>query len=79
MANSAMPGAGKQLVQTVVYGLVTLLLYSLLYVFEDSVLGLSSRGGWYFIFPVTIAFVFSFVHGTFTGRFWDVLGIKARK
>jgi hypothetical protein len=29
--------------------------------------------------PVAMAFLFSLVHGAFTGHFWDVLGIKARK
>jgi len=79
MANSIVRGTDKQLVQAVVYGLATLLLYSLLYLFEEPLLSLSSHGRWYFIFPVTIAFVFSFAHGAFTGRFWDVLGIKAKK
>lgn len=31
-----------------------------------------------FFVPIGIALLFSFVHGAFTGRFWDVLGLKAR-
>lgn len=27
--------------------------------------------------PITIAFLLSFVHGAFTGLFWDVIGLKA--
>ena len=32
-----------------------------------------------FLVPILIAFVFSYVHGAFTGGFWDVLGFKAAK
>jgi hypothetical protein len=71
--------AGKQITRTVVYGLVAALLYALLYLFEHAFLDLASRGGWYFLVPVGIAFLFSFVHGAFTARFWDVLGVKAKR
>lgn len=27
--------------------------------------------------PIAIAFLLSFVHGAFTGLFWDVIGLKA--
>lgn len=30
----------------------------------------------YFLGPIIIAFVFSYVHGYFTGLFWDMLGFK---
>ncbi len=79
MTDSTTAGAGKPLTRAVVYGLVSVALYFVLYLFEDSILAFTSRGGWYFIAPVAIAFVFSYVHGTFTGHFWDILGIKARK
>jgi len=29
--------------------------------------------------PILIALIFSFVHGAFTGRFWDLLGLRAKK
>ncbi|OGT02727.1 MAG: hypothetical protein A3F73_07430 [Gallionellales bacterium RIFCSPLOWO2_12_FULL_59_22] len=29
--------------------------------------------------PIIIAFILSFVHGAFTGLFWDVVGLKAAK
>ena len=79
MTDSTTTSAGKPLTRAVFYGLVSLALYFVLYLFEDSILAFTSRGGWYFIAPVTIAFAFSYVHGTFTGHFWDILGIKARK
>ena len=79
MTDSTTTSAGKPLTRAVFYGLVSVALYFVLYLFEDSILAFTSRGGWYFIAPVAIAFVFSYVHGTFTGHFWDILGIKARK
>ena len=54
-------------------------LYLGLYFNEAIVLELSRRGHWWFLFPVAVAFLFSFVHGAFTGLFWDVLGVKAKR
>lgn len=54
-------------------------LYAGLFFNEATVLELSHRGQWWFLFPVAVAFLFSFVHGAFTGLFWDVLGVKAKK
>ncbi len=74
-----MTNMGKPITRSLMFGLAALTLYFLLYVLEDQVLEFTSRGGWYFIAPVVIAFVFSYVHGTFTAHFWDILGIKAKK
>lgn len=60
-------------------GALTVGLYLALFMNEASVLEISRRGHWWFLVPVAIAFLFSFVHGAFTGLFWDVLGIKAKK
>lgn len=54
-------------------------LYAGLYLYHQPILELTGRGGWFFIVPVTVAFVFSYAHGAFTGAFWDALGIHARK
>ena len=66
------------LVRTLIYGVVSIALYILLYIFEEDVLELSKAGRWNFIIPMIIAFVFSVVHGNFTGQFWDMFGIKAK-
>ena len=60
-------------------GVLAAALYLALFLNEKAILDISSRGQWWFLVPVAIAFLFSFVHGAFTGLFWDVLGIKARK
>lgn len=79
MTDSPATATGAPITRAVLFGILTLALYFLLYLFEDEILAFTSRGGWYFIAPVVVAFVFSFAHGTFTGHFWDILGIKAKK
>ena len=69
----------REIIKLIIYGLAVLILYSLLYILEDTVLKLSDHGRWYFIIPITAAFIFSFAHGNFTSQFWDILGIKAKK
>ena len=64
--------------QTLIYGVVSIALYVLLYFFEEQILALSKEGRWNFVVPMIIAFVFSIVHGNFTGQFWDMFGIKAK-
>lgn len=42
--------------------------------------GIMTEGnGWFVLVPILIAFAMSYVHGAFTGLFWDVLGLKAKK
>jgi len=71
--------SSKLFAKTAIYGSVSLVLYVLLYLFEDPILGFASHGRWYFLIPIAAAFLFSFVHGNFTAHFWDMLGIKAKK
>lgn len=61
------------------YGAVVASLYGLLYAYEKDVVEICRRGGWWFLFPVTAAFAFSIFHGNFTGLFWDLLGVQAKK
>jgi hypothetical protein len=70
--------SSKLLTRTLILGSISATLYLLLYLFSDTILAWSRQGHWYFIAPITIAFVFSLVHGSFTGHFWDLLGIKAK-
>lgn len=34
---------------------------------------------WYVLAPIALAFALSYTHGIFTGLFWDVVGLKAKK
>lgn len=67
-----------QNLRTIALGVLSLVLYVLLFANEQTVLKLSIEGEWGFVVPIAIAFVFSFVHGAFTGGFWDMLGLKAK-
>jgi hypothetical protein len=64
-------------------GVLSATLYYLLYLYGDDLRHLAeiTNAGdkQYFYVPIIIALIFSFVHGAFTGHFWDVLGLKAKK
>jgi uncharacterized integral membrane protein len=70
--------ANPQNLKTILLGVLSLVLYILLFSNERTVLELSLEGGWGFLVPIAIAFLFSFVHGAFTGGFWDMMGLKAK-
>jgi hypothetical protein len=37
-------------------------------------------GTWWYVFaPIAMAFALSYTHGNFTGLFWEVVGLKAKK
>ncbi|MBF0142336.1 MAG: hypothetical protein HQL57_08115 [Magnetococcales bacterium] len=59
-------------------GLLVTALYGLLFVEERVVLEYSTRGGFYTIVPILIAFTFSAAHGSFTAAFWRSLGIRGK-
>jgi hypothetical protein len=68
----------RTLKKPLIYALLSGGLYYLLYHFEDGILELSRQGRWNFVVPLAIAFVFSIVHGNFTGQFWELFGIRAK-
>lgn len=74
-AGSKKKPVGKMLVM----GLISVALYTLLLTRQDVVNSMFGKGGWYAFLPIITAFVFSFVHGSFTGDFWTVLGVEAAK
>ncbi len=60
-------------------GIASATLYAALLLNQEQVSGTFGRAGRYAILPVVTAFVFSFVHGSFTGHFWTVLGVEASR
>ncbi len=60
-------------------GLVSAAFYSVLLMNQDVVNKYCGFGGLYAFLPILTAFLFSFVHGTFTGHFWTLLGVEASK
>ena len=75
--------SSRALVITLVLGAASAALYFLLFLFSDtlSALAAATRQGekLYALVPLAVAMVFSFVHGAFTGHFWDLLGLRAKK
>ncbi len=63
----------------VVTGILSLALYATLLLKQDLVNNTFARGGLYAFLPIVTAFVFSYIHGSFTGHFWTMLGIEAAK
>ena len=69
----------KPVGKMIVMGLISIVLYATLLNHQDMVNETFGKGSWYAFLPIVTAFVFSFVHGAFTGDFWTVLGIEAAK
>jgi hypothetical protein len=63
----------------IVMGIISVALYAILLLKQDLVNGTFAKGGLYAFLPIVTAFVFSYIHGSFTGHFWTVLGIEAAK
>jgi hypothetical protein len=60
-------------------GILSALLYALLFAYEADVMASFTRtDGLYPLLPIVTAFVFSFAHGAFTASFWEVLGVRPR-
>jgi hypothetical protein len=68
----------RALLRAALFGAISVGLYILLYLFSDQILAYSKEGRWFFVIPIGIAFLFSIVHGNFTGQFWDLIGVKAK-
>jgi len=69
----------KALVSAIVMGALSIGLYALLFLEQDLVNATFGKGGVHALLPIATAFLFSFVHGSFTGNFWTALGIEAAK
>ena len=60
-------------------GILSFALYALLLTKQGLINDYFSRGGLYAFLPIIAAFIFSIVHGSFTGNFWTSLGVEAAK
>jgi len=67
----------------IAYGALSAGLYFGLYTFNDDIRHIAEMTNQgdktYFLLPIGIAFLFSVVHGLFTDRFWEALGLKAKR
>jgi len=61
------------------YGIGSVALYAAVYQFQDVLLTTSAKGGAFTVLPIATVFLFSWIHGTFAGTLWEVLGVNAVK
>ena len=82
-ASSPSGRSSRALVLTLVLGAMSAVLYLLLFIYSDRLTELAqlTRSGEKLLalVPLVVAMVFSLVHGAFTGHFWDLLGLRAKK
>lgn len=73
----------KALISALLFGIVSAILYALLLANSSLFVEWAQRTHQgeksLFLIPIVVAFVFSWIHGNFTGHFWESLGVKAAK
>lgn len=69
----------KPIGKMILMGVISAALYTVLLTNQDIVNANFARGELYATLPIVVALIFSYVHGSFTGDFWTVLGIEASK
>lgn len=69
----------KPIGKMLLFGIVSISLYVALLLNQDLISSNFTKGGLYALLPILTALTFSYIHGTFTGNFWTVLGIEASK
>jgi len=69
----------KPIGKMVIFGALSLGMYTMLFSNEALVTDTFTLGGWYAVFPVGAAFAFSFIHGAFASNFLSVLGLEPKK
>lgn len=79
MAKKEVKKRRKPIGKMILMGLISVSLYVTLLMKQDIINEYFGHGGIYAILPIVTAFIFSFFHGSFTGNFWTVLGVEAKK
>lgn len=79
MAQQRMKPKKKPIGKMVFFGAISIVLYVILLSKQGLINQYFGNGGLYAVLPIITAFIFSFIHGNFTGNFWTVLGIEAAK
>ena len=79
MAADHSKSAKKPIGKMVLFGIGSAIIYVALLSYQGLITAYFTRGALYALLPIAGAFTLSYVHGHFTGYFWTVLGIEARK
>lgn len=73
------PVKSKPYLKALFFGAISISCYVLLFSNEQKVTDLCTLGGVNTIYPVMMAFFFSFIHGAFASNFLSSLGLEAKK
>lgn len=73
------PAKGKPYFKALLFGAVSISCYVLLFSNEKRVTDICTLGGINTVYPVLMAFFFSFIHGAFASNLLSSLGIEAKK
>ena len=65
--------------KTIVFGILSAALYAGVFTFADTIAAHFAQGSYWAAGPIATVFLFSYVHGEFTGNLWSVLGIEATR
>ncbi len=71
--------AHKPWAKTIVFGILSAALYAGVFAFADTIAAHFAQGSYWAAGPIATVFLFSYVHGEFTGNLWSVLGIEATR
>ena len=69
----------KLIGKTIFFGALSLAMYTVFFMNSALVMTYFTKGMYYAALPIAAAFAFSFVHATFAGNVWSLLGIEASK
>ena len=79
MAGGYGKSKGRPIGKMALFGVCSAIIYGLLLSHQGLITAYFTRGALYAVLPIAGAFTLSYVHGHFTGYFWSVLGIEAKK
>ncbi|MFZ5634645.1 MAG: hypothetical protein ACOY40_17595 [Bacillota bacterium] len=69
-------GQAKVVGQAVLWGIFSLVLYLIVFLNQQTVTEIFTRGGFYAVPVILTALFFSFVHGVFANYFIEAMGFK---
>lgn len=72
-------GKKKPVGKMVLFGICSTIMFGAVIAQQGLITAYFTRGALYAALPIAGAFAISYIHGHFTGYFWSVLGIEARK
>jgi hypothetical protein len=69
----------KPIGKMVLFGICSTIIYVAVLSYQGLITAYFTRGALYAVLPIAGAFTLSYVHGHFTGYFWSVVGVEAKK